>query len=322
MGDRLYYERFIWFDSQVRKGLFPNSTTLARAFECSVKTAQRSIETFRDRYRAPLQYVAARHGYGYEDLDYRLPLTRLSDSELLALLVSRKLLADAAAGVLGEELDKVVARLGKLLVENLPGAPDLELAFSFRWTAVTPCDAEIFGLTVTALSNSRPLSFRYYSPHANACTTRTVEPHHLLSYQGGWHLIAWCRLRGDWRDFVLARISDCRVEAAPFARRDASEWRPFLEDTFGIFHGRERFEVTLRFSSGLARWARGQCWHADQRMAPRESGELDVTLPVSHETEILMEILKYGSKVEVLAPEWLRRRAQEEIEAMAEKYRA
>ncbi|NLI82286.1 MAG: WYL domain-containing protein [Deltaproteobacteria bacterium] len=321
MGDRLYLERILLFDSQIRKGLFPNSTALAHEFECSVKTAQRTIETFRDRYGAPLEYDASRRGYHYAVPDYRLPVTRLTDSEILALLVSRKLLADAAAGSLGRELNNLVVRLGKLLIESIPGPVDPDRAFSFRWSAVTPCDADIFGQTVNALARSIPLSFCYYSPYANVCTTRTVEPHHLVNYQGAWHLIAWCRLRGDWRDFVLARMSDCRLGTDPFQRREDGEWLPFLEESFGIFHGRERFEVTLRFSRDLARWARGQRWHPDQRLEETEAGELDLTLPVAHEREILMEVLKYGSNVEVLAPEWFRDRVRKEIEGMAKNYR-
>jgi len=321
MGDRLYLERFVWFDSQVRKGRHPNARGLAEEFECSVKTAQRTIETFRDRFGAPLDYDASRRGYRYEDPEYRLPVTRLTERELLALLVSRKLLADAAAGFLGDELAKVAARLGRLLAEHTSGPLDPDAAFSFRWTTVTPCSEGVFAQVVSALTLSLPLSFCYYSPHADACTLRTVEPHHLLNYQGAWHLVAWCRLRRDWRDFVLARMSDCRVEADPFERRDRSEWLPFLEATFGIFHGARPFDVTLRFSRSLSRWARGQTWHGAQRLKETERGELELTLPVSHETEILMEILKYGSNVEVVAPEWLRKRVRGEIAAMAKKYR-
>jgi len=321
MGDRLYFERFIWFDGQVRNERYPNATTLALAFECAVKTAQRSIETFRDRYGAPLEYVPGRRGYCYYDLDYRLPVTRLSESELLALLVSRKILADASAGALGEELGRVVVRLGRLLAENLSGGIDPETAFSFRWSAVTTCEPDIFRQVLTGLTACRPLSFCYYSPHQDVCTTRTVEPHHMVNYQGAWHLIAWCRLREDWRDFVLARMSRCAIEPVPFQRRDAAEWLPFLEATFGIFHGREPFEVTLRFAPELARWAGGQTWHPAQRFDETEGGELDLTLRVAHETEIVTEILKYGSRVEVLAPERLRRRVREEIEEMIKKYR-
>lgn len=321
MGDRLYFERFIWFDSQVRKDRYPNATTLARAFECALKTAQRSIETFRDRFGAPLLYDPARRGYRYHDPHYRLPVTRLNESELLALLVSRKLLADASAGPLGEELNKVVTRLGKLLGENLSGSLDPETTLSFRWTAVTPCAPDVFSRVLTGLTACRPLSFCYYSPHQDVCTSKTVEPHHMVNYQGAWHVIAWCRLRRDWRDFVLARMAQCRIEPDPFERRAAAEWLPFLQSTFGIFQGREPFAVTLRFAPELARWARGQSWHPEQRVEETQSGELILTLPVAHETEIIAEILKYGSRVEVLAPERLRCRVDEEIEEMMKKYR-
>jgi len=321
MGDRLYFERFIWFDSQVRRELYPNATTLALAFECAVKTAQRSIETFRDRFGAPLEYDPSRRGYRYHDPDYQLPVTRLNESELLALLVSRKLLTDASAGALGEELSKVVARLGNLLAKNVAGGLDPETAFSFRWTVVTSCDPDIFRRVLTGLTSCRPLSFRYYSPYRDVGTARTVEPHHLVNYQGAWHLIAWCRMRQDWRDFVLARISRCEIEPAPFERREVAEWLPLLESTFGIFQGRESFEATLRFSPELARWARGQTWHPGQRFDEAKDGALDLTLPVSHETEIVAEILKYGSRVEVLAPERLRHKIREEIAAMIKKYR-
>jgi hypothetical protein len=120
MGDRLYLERFVWLDSQVRKGRYPNATGLAREFECSVKTAQRTIETFR-WFGASLDCDASRRGYRYGDPDYRLPVTRLSETELLALLVSRKLLADAAAGLLGDELGRVANRPGRLLTGHVPG---------------------------------------------------------------------------------------------------------------------------------------------------------------------------------------------------------
>lgn len=320
MGDRLYFERFLWFDSRVRKACYPNAGSLAREFEITVKTAQRSIETFRDRYRAPLEYDGRRRGYYYEDPDYQLPVIRLSDTELLALLVSRKLLGDASAGALGEQLGRVVKRLGKLLSEHLPGELDPETAFSFRWTSVTPCAPDLFRQVVTALGACRPLSFRYYSPHTDRFTTRTVEPHHLTHYQGAWHLVAWCRLREDWRDFVLARMDQGRIEPGAFERRDPAQWRPFLEASFGIFHGREAFPVSLRFAPELARWARGQTWHPRQQIEPLESGELILTLPVAHPTELIMEVLKYGARVEVLAPAWLRRQVQEEIEAMRKKY--
>ena len=67
MGDQLFLKRFIWFDSETRHGHHPNTFKLAAKFEISNKTAQRSIDYFRDRLQAPLAYLLTRKGYVYTD---------------------------------------------------------------------------------------------------------------------------------------------------------------------------------------------------------------------------------------------------------------
>ena len=84
MGDQLYLERFIWFDQQARRERFPNASTLAEKFEVSTKTAQRSIDHFRDRLQAPLEYELAHRWYFYTDSTFQLPVTRITQEELLA----------------------------------------------------------------------------------------------------------------------------------------------------------------------------------------------------------------------------------------------
>ena len=44
------------------------------------------------------------------------------------------------------------------------------------------------------------------------------------------------------------------------------------------------------------------------------------TNPASHEAEIMMEILKHGSHVEVLEPEWLREKVVKEMKEAVNKY--
>ena len=120
VGEQLYLERFIWFDNRIRAGKYPNSRRLAEQFEISTKTAHRSIEHFRDRLQAPLECDESRKGYFYYDTSYQLPITRLSQDELIALLISRKLITEASAGSPGDELGHISARLGSLLAASLP----------------------------------------------------------------------------------------------------------------------------------------------------------------------------------------------------------
>ena len=321
MGEQLFLERFVWFDNETRLGRYPNAFKLAARFEISTKTAQRSIDYFRDRLQAPLAYLITRKGYHYTDSSYQLPVTRISEAELLALLISRKLITEASAGSLAEELDSVSKRLGSLLAANLPGRAKPEDAFSFRWKGTTLTDPLTFKIVTSALLQGKLLTFCYCSPTACNCTMRTVEPHHMVNYMGNWHLIAYCRLRGDWRDFVLGRMTLAQVEGVAFQIRPPDEWQPHLANTFGIFQNRTSFNVMLRFTPERSRWVRGELWHERQVETVEADGSLLLTIPVSHEAEIMMEILKHGSQVEVLEPVWMRDKVIDEMESAVKKYR-
>lgn len=320
MGDQIFLERFVWFDNEVRRQRYPNATRLAEQFEIAVKTAQRNIEYFRDRLVAPLAYDFFKKGYHYTDPTFQLPVIRISEEELLALLISRKLITDASAGSLGDELGRVSQRLNSLLAANLPGRAHPEDAFSFRWKNISPTDPQTFKVVTTALLQGRLLSFHYHAPAAPEKVRRTVEAHHMVNYMGNWHLIAFCHLRGDWRDFLLGRISDCLMESEEFEIRGRDEWQPFLQNTFGIYQNRVNFSVVLRFTPERARWVKEEVWHEGQAEEFEAGGSLVRSIPVSHEAEIMMEILKHGSQVEVLEPGWLREKVANEVKNAASNY--
>lgn len=321
MGEQLLLERFVWFDNEIRRHSYPNATRLAERFEISTKSAQRAIDYFRDRLLAPLAYAPSRKGFYYTDSNFQLPVVRITEDELLALLISRKLITDASAGSLADELASVSRRLGSLLAANLPGHAHPEEAFSFRWKGINPIDPITFQVVTSALLHGKRLTFCYYSPTASSCTMRTVEPHHMVNYMGDWHLIAFCNLRSGWRDFVLGRMSLTRIEEEGFLQRPKEEWYPHLKNTFGIFQNRDCFNVVLRFTPERARWVKGELWHENQTEEVLPDGALIRTLPVSHEAEILMEVLKHGSQVEVLEPEWLKEKVVQENLASLKKYR-
>jgi predicted DNA-binding transcriptional regulator YafY len=142
----------------------------------------------------------------------------------------------------------------------------------------------------------------------------------MVNYMGNWHLIAFCHLRNEWRDFVLGRMTLCCVEGTVFPIRAKEEWQPFLQNTFGIFQNHQSFNVVLRFTPERSRWVRGEMWHEAQTEVVEADGALVLTVPASHEQEIMMEILKHGSQVEVLEPGWLREKVVQELKGAAGNY--
>jgi predicted DNA-binding transcriptional regulator YafY len=320
MADYLIFERFVWFHKQVREKKYPNSASLADHFRLSSRTAARSIEYMRHYLGAPLLYDAARKGYTYGDNTFELPYLQASQEELLAVLLARNLLAHTAGGHLSRAIESFRKKLFSAAADLGLSEDQLDRAFSATWIGYSPSRAITFQRVADALLQQRVLRLSYTSPRTGKITNRKIEPHHLQHYMGSWVLIAWCRMRFDWRKFFLSRMDEVASNDKTFTPRPVSEWRHLVDGAFGIFQGHEKQEVILRFSASRARWIREQIWHPRQHMIDEEAGTLRLTVPVADFREIKLRILQYGCDVEVLSPKELRDDIAGEIKRMAAVY--
>src|SRR4030066_1115946 len=321
MGSKNIYERFIWLDHRVRSGKYPNATSLSGQFEISVKTAQRDIEFMRDRLNCPLSYDQSRKGYYYEDDTFSLPMVYLSSEELASLLIARKFLKDISGGYVGKEISTVIEKITAILKKHVAEENLIDDALSFQLIEYSPAPEEVFKSVLEGCLKRRSLSFTYRSLTRDDQTTRTVDPYHLLNYMGTWHLIAYCHLRKDLRNFVFGRMSDLRVLENTFTIPKSFNIQEHLQAAFGIYKGIPTKEVTLRFSPEKARWIIGQVWHKDQKTKILKDGSLELSFPVASFAEIMMEILKHGSGVEVIRPKALRELIEEEARSILKIYK-
>ena len=61
----------------------------------------------------------------------------------------------------------------------------------------------------------------------------------------------------------------------------------------------------LKFSPEKAKWVANESWHPNQKGKYLSDGWYELIVPFSDQTEILMDIMKYGSDAIVLAPKQL-----------------
>ena len=52
----------------------------------------------------------------------------------------------------------------------------------------------------------------------NNSTTRAIEPIGIIFYTNQWHLIAWCWLRENYRDFKINNITDLKLTTTLFKK--------------------------------------------------------------------------------------------------------
>ena len=76
------------------------------------------------------------------------------------------------------------------------------------------------------------MTFDYTSNNKNELSTREVEPLGLCYYGNNWHLIAYCLLRKDYRDFRVDRISQFVVNSQRFKPSSHPSLRQYLDQLF------------------------------------------------------------------------------------------
>ena len=320
MGTKNIYERFVWFDDQVRQKKYPNATSLADQFEISAKTAQRDIDFMRDRLLCPLDYDSRQKGYYYDDDTFSLPMVYLSSEELSSLLIARKMLQDISGGAIGDEISSIVDKITNILKKHSAVTDHIEDAFSFQLIEYSPAPEAVFKTVLEGCLKKKCLWFAYYSPATEEKSERTFEPYHLLNYMGTWHTIGYCHLRKEIRDFALSRISEAKVLTESFKIPADFDFKRYFLSTFGLYKGKSAKEVTLRFTPEKSKWIKDQIWHKDQKVTPLKDGSLEISFPVSDFSEIKREILKHGDQVEVIRPRTLRDLIRAEAEKIAKIY--
>ena len=149
---------------------------------------------------------------------------------------------------------------------------------------------------------------------------RPHSPQRLVHYRDNWYVDGYCHMREGLRSFAVdairaAELRDTRAKEIPAAELDEH-----LGSGYGIFAGRDVQWAELRFTPEAARWVSAQMWHPKQRSRVEADGSYVLEIPYAHERELVMEILKFGADVEVLAPDSLRRRVGEELARAAGRY--
>lgn len=305
-------ERIYFFHLKVQSGQFPNTTSLTREFEISPATAYRDLAYLRDRLLAPLAFNQQKNGFFYTRRDFQLPF---EDSPAITLILG--LLGNIAeeAGLTDlKELQEIKQRLQGVL---FPGKKEIRDLLHCEWVEKEYIKAKVFKSVLTALRDQRQLRLNYRDG-TGKMSQRTVDPLKLVNYQGRWYLLAWCRKRQGRRMFHLARMLEAgqTEDAIEHTLEENDNW---LTGSFGIFKGPVTELVTIRFTGTAAEIIQYQSWHPDQQIMQEKDG-IQLTLPVADHRELIMKVLQFGAQAEIVAPETLRTKLQNEIHQMSRLY--
>jgi predicted DNA-binding transcriptional regulator YafY len=189
---------------------------MASHFEITERTVYRDIAALGES-GVP---IVGEPGVGYSLMrGYHLPPVMFSSEEAFALITGGLLTERMTDGSMRESIRSAIGKVTAVLPAGLQGRVD-RLRKNIIVGGRPPTRGAVSLSSVQqALASGCVLRLNYRGAARDAVTERIVEPVGLVFYLDHWHLIAWCRLRRDVRDFRVDRIIACNTHPEPIPQR-------------------------------------------------------------------------------------------------------
>ena len=249
-----------------------------------------------------------------------VPALRLSPSELMALTVSRRLIAPLEGTELHASLQSALSKASAALPpQGLELAQQLEHTFS---VGLGPHKRyrhhrEVVERVTQAIVHKTRIQMRYDSASRGRMTRRDVDPYRLWYASGGLYLVGYCHLRNEPRMFAVERIKSVTPTDFPYQIPLHFDFDAFVEDSLTVMRG-PRMTVELEFDKPTAAWAKDRLWHPSQQLKRLSKGRMQMTLSVADSREVVGWVLSFGSGARVVRPDSLRIAVKQEATRILE----
>jgi predicted DNA-binding transcriptional regulator YafY len=115
-------------------------------------------------------------------------------------------------------------------------------------------------------------------------------------------------------------VRSAKVLEEPARELPMSEVEGALDQGYGIFGGARLRWATLHFSAEAAQWVAQEEWHPQQQARPQADGSLRMRIPYSDPTELVMDVLRHGPNVRVVAPAELVEQVRDQLRRTLASY--
>lgn len=294
---------------------------LADRFGVSLRTIYRDIRSLEEA-GIPL-YGEAGVGYSMAD-GYRLPPIMFTKEEAIAFLTAEKLvekLADLETEKSYKEaLYKVKAVLKGQEKELLEEVEERIIVRKKLNPLRGKGKSKMLPTILQAIAQKVLLSMEYFSMYKEEKTQRLVEPIGIFYESANWHLIAYCRLRGDYRDFRIDRIAQLHQTEEHFVDQHPS----LTEYLNALSHKKSLTKAVVRIKKDVTKYIEQDKLYYGVVMEKEEGDEVEMTFLTDSIDAFARWMMMFGKKATILEPSILIDRvlalATETVTIYQEKY--
>lgn len=196
---------------------YVTAEAIGEKFGISVRTVYRDVKALCEQ-GVPVSFEQHR-GY-FIVQGYFLPPVSFSFEEASALLLMENMVFGftdrSVHNNYSSALNKVKSVLRSSQKEKIEALEKkIKLQLPSRFTN----DSDYLTVLQEAISSKYIIEIEYRNNN-NEVSKRMVEAIGLIFYAFSWHVIGWCHMRQDYRDFKIVRILKVKDTGAPFTKED------------------------------------------------------------------------------------------------------
>lgn len=276
---------------------------IADRFEISLRTVYRDIRALEEA-GVPILSEA---GIGYSIMkEYRLPPVQFAEDEAFSFLTAGKLVSKFTDNDTQKSFESALFKIKSVLKHS-----DKELLDdAYQHIEVLDNDYlpsernEQLNIKqiLQAILNKNIIKIEYYTRSRFENNERDIEPIGIFSSHGNWYLIAWCRLREDYRNFRIDKINNLLIQSERFDKK-----HPNLKTFINNTKSKENLlKVVLRIDKKGFRYMGDQYYYMGF-VSQKDLGEqIEMTFLTANLMGFAHWFLYLGKVADIIEPEQLK----------------
>lgn len=210
-------DRLFGISTMLQSNRFTSAEKISEKFNISLRTVYRDLKSLNEQ-GIPICF-APQKGY-YLVNGYFLPPISFNLEEANALILVEHLLNAFSDKSIQNHYQSALQKVKSVLkTSQKEKIESLAEKIKFQIPERLTNDYEHLSFIQTAILTKNLLQFDYQNAKEEF-SQRKVECIGLIFYAFSWHLIGWCHLRNDYRDFKVSRMINIKVLNEPFIKED------------------------------------------------------------------------------------------------------
>jgi predicted DNA-binding transcriptional regulator YafY len=292
---------------------------IAERFEISLRTVYRDVRSL-EQAGVP---VVGEAGVGYWLMDgYRLPPVMFTKEEATAFLMAEKLITKLTDNTTDQHFKSAMYKVKAVLkTTEKDFLEDIEKRIEIIGhpsVVHSKLQHDILQVVLRSISEKRVLNLQYFSRNEEQSSERYIEPIGICYISNHWHLIAFCQLRNDYRDFRIDRI----VELLPTHKLFRGNTHPSLQNYLKQIETQQKMvSIKIKVHKSVLKHIQEQKYYygfINQEEADYEQFTVDFL--TSSIEGFARWILMFSDFVEIISPQELSERVKFLIENLYRKY--